>query len=50
MRVKCLAQEYDAALEPRPPDLEKNALTMRPPRLPVKPKASEKEVRVLLGQ
>ena len=38
MRVKCLAQEHNAApwpgLEPGPPDPESSALTNRPPRLP----------------
>ena len=38
MRVKCLAQEHNAVprsgLEPRPPDPESSALTIRPPRLP----------------
>ena len=32
MRVKCLAQEHNAA--PRPFDLESSALTIRPPCLP----------------
>ena len=38
MRVKCLAQEHNAAprpgLKPGPPDPESRALTIRPPRLP----------------
>ena len=40
MRVKCLAQEHNAAprpgLEPGPFDPESSALTIRPPRLPCK--------------
>ena len=38
MRVKCLAQEHNAVprpgLEPRPPNPESSALTIRPPCLP----------------
>ena len=39
MRVKCLAQKHNTitrlGLEPGPLDQESNALTIRPPRLPI---------------
>ena len=42
MRVKCLAQEHNAApwpgLKPGPPDPESSAATIRPPRLKPCPK------------